>query len=57
VSAGSELSGNSPTLTFLFTDIERHSELWDRHPDAMSTALREHDDLIASAVTEAGGVA
>jgi predicted ATPase/class 3 adenylate cyclase len=46
---------HSPTLTFLFTDIEGHSELWDRHPDAMSLALSDHDALIASAVADAGG--
>src|SRR5688500_14820448 len=43
------------TLTFLFTDIEGHSELWDRHPDAMSVALSEHDELITSAVAGAAG--
>jgi class 3 adenylate cyclase len=26
-------------LTFLFTDIEGHSALWEEHPGAMSEAL------------------
>ena len=43
------------TLTFLFTDIEGHSALWDSYPESMTVALREHDDLIAAAVAEAGG--
>ena len=43
------------TLTFLFTDIEGHSALWDSHPDAMAVALREHDELTAAAVADAGG--
>ena len=46
---------SSPTLTFLFTDIERHSELWDAYPEAMSDALQDHDDLVNAAVTEAEG--
>lgn len=33
----------SPTLTFLFTDIEGHAALWDVHPTEMSGALRDHD--------------
>ena len=45
----------SPTLTFLFTDIEGHSALWEEHPDAMSEALEDHDRLVASAVRRADG--
>ena len=55
MSGGQGAHGHSPTLTFLFTDIEAHSELWDTRPDAMSEALREHDELIASVVSDVGG--
>lgn len=30
-------------VTFLFTDVEGSTALWDRHPDAMEDALAEHD--------------
>ena len=32
--------------TFLFTDIERSSELWEKHPQAMGRALDQHDQLL-----------
>jgi predicted ATPase/class 3 adenylate cyclase len=34
-------------VTFLLTDIERSSALWEVDPDAMAAALEFHDDLIA----------
>ena len=33
-------------VTFLFTDIERSSELWEKHPQAMGRALDQHDRLL-----------
>ena len=33
----------SGTVTFLFTDIEGSTRLWDEHPEAMRTALTSHD--------------
>ncbi|MCE0521388.1 MAG: tetratricopeptide repeat protein [Methylacidiphilales bacterium] len=33
-------------VTFLFTDIERSSELWETHPQAMGRALAQHDELL-----------
>jgi class 3 adenylate cyclase len=38
------------TVTFLFTDVEGSTVLWDRHPGAMRDALVEHDRLIRQAV-------
>jgi predicted ATPase/class 3 adenylate cyclase len=35
-------------FTFLFTDIERSSELWETHPQAMGRALAQHDALLRS---------
>ncbi len=41
-----------PTMpvTFLFTDIEGSTKLWERHPDAMRAALARHDALVREAV-------
>ena len=43
------------TTTFLFTDIEGSTRLWDADGDAMDTALRRHDAILEGAVSEAGG--
>ncbi len=37
-------------VTFLFTDIEGSTALWDRTPDAMTESLAEHDRRISSIV-------
>src|SRR4030095_5632749 len=34
------------TVTFLFTDVEGSTRLWERHPEQMRAALAEHDALI-----------
>src|SRR5436190_7635310 len=39
-------------VTFLFTDIERSSQLWEMHPQTMGRALAQHDNLIRSALEE-----
>jgi class 3 adenylate cyclase len=43
------------TATFLFTDIEGSTRLWEEHREAMSEALEAHDSLLRSAVERAGG--
>src|SRR5215211_5452439 len=43
------------TVTFLFTDIEGSTKLWESHPEAMQTALVRHDDLLRWAIEEHGG--
>ncbi len=40
----------SGTVTFLFTDLEGSTRLWERHPDAMRPALERHDALLRAAV-------
>ena len=40
----------SGTVTFLFTDIEGSSSLWEKHPDAMRIALLSHDQIVRRAV-------
>jgi class 3 adenylate cyclase len=37
-------------VTFLFTDIERSTQLWESVPDAMQVALERHDGLLRSAI-------
>ena len=36
--------------TFLFTDIESSTRLWDQYPDAMLAALDQHDQLLIDAI-------
>ena len=38
------------TVTFLFTDLEGSTRLWEEHPDAMQDALKRHDGLLQLAV-------
>jgi predicted ATPase/class 3 adenylate cyclase/Tfp pilus assembly protein PilF len=44
------------TLTFLFTDVEESTRLWESQPEAMRTAMARHDELIESCVAQSGGV-
>ena len=46
--------GGSRTLTFLFTDIEGSTRLWEQHGDAMRGSLAQHDDVVARAVWRPG---
>ena len=43
------------TVTFLFTDIEGSTKLWERSPEAMHRALARHDQILRDAVEEGGG--
>jgi predicted ATPase/class 3 adenylate cyclase len=38
------------TVTFLFTDLEDSTRLWDEFPDAMRPALARHDAILHDAV-------
>ncbi len=40
----------SGTVTFLFTDIEGSTRLWDEHPDQMADAIARHDLLARAAM-------
>ena len=44
------------TVTYLFTDVEGSTRLWERHPAAMGAALARHDELIEETVRRHGGV-
>ncbi len=45
----------SGTVTFLFTDLEGSTRLWQDHPDEMGGALARHDAILRGAVVEHGG--
>ena len=41
----------SGTVTFLFTDIESSTSLWENRPAAMAAALARHDGLVREAIS------
>jgi predicted ATPase/class 3 adenylate cyclase len=43
------------TVTLLFTDVEGSTRLWETEPEQMARALRRHDELLRTAIGEAGG--
>jgi predicted ATPase/class 3 adenylate cyclase len=43
------------TVTFMLTDIEGSTALWEAHPAAMQAALARHDSLLFGAITHGGG--
>lgn len=45
----------SGTVTFLFTDIEGSTRLWDERPGAMRVALAQHDAVVRNAIERANG--
>jgi len=45
----------SRTFTFLFTDLEGSTQLWEQFPQAMKPALERHDALLRSAVESSNG--
>jgi len=36
------------TVTFLLTDVEGSTRVWEEHPDAMREALVQHDAIVES---------
>jgi predicted ATPase/class 3 adenylate cyclase len=42
-------------VTFLFTDIEGSTPLWEREPERMRLALARHHAIMRSAIAEQGG--
>ena len=43
------------TVTFLFTDLEDSTRLWEEYPDAMKAALARHDEILRGAIAAHGG--
>ena len=46
----------SGTVTFLFSDLEVSTRLWEQHHDAMIEARARYFDLVDGAVETCGGV-
>src|SRR5919198_1146560 len=38
------------TVTFLFTDLEGQTRLWEEHPEVMRAAMARHDAILRRAV-------
>ena len=38
------------TLTYLFSDIQSSTQLWEHHPEQMQAALARHDTLMRQTV-------
>jgi predicted ATPase/class 3 adenylate cyclase len=53
-SVGADLPAG--TVTFLFTDIEGSTRLWETVPDAMEVALERHNRLVTEVIGGHGGV-
>lgn len=45
----------SGTVTFLFTDMEGSTSLWENYPDAMGAALERHDNLLKQMILAYNG--
>jgi class 3 adenylate cyclase len=43
------------TLTFLFTDLEGSTKMWERNTPAMQVALARHDEILKRAIEQRGG--
>lgn len=43
-------------VTFLMTDIEGSTRLWEEDPERMAAALHKHDELVQRLIREGGGV-
>lgn len=51
-----EAGGSSPkAFTFLFTDIEGSTRLWESHPEIMRTTLARHDEIMRRAIESCSG--
>jgi class 3 adenylate cyclase len=46
----------SGTLTFLFTDLEGSTHLWEQYPDHMKAAMARHDALMRNSVEDNKGI-
>jgi predicted ATPase/class 3 adenylate cyclase len=50
------MAGPSGTVTFLFTDIEGSTRLWQEDEASMRKALARHDRLLGDVIADHGGV-
>jgi len=45
----------SGTVTFLFTDVEGSTRLWEDHPEVMHDVLARHDEILRGAIESHAG--
>lgn len=45
----------SGTVTFLFTDIEGSTRMWEHNAETMHTALARHDEILTRAIESNNG--
>ena len=45
----------SGTVTFLLTDLEGSTRLWEHDPEAMKAAMARHDELLGKGITAQQG--
>jgi len=50
--AGGRPSG---TVSFLFTDVEGSTRLWEEHPESMKSALARHDETLDRVISDHDG--
>jgi predicted ATPase/class 3 adenylate cyclase len=55
MSMANRSEGTSQILTFLYTDIEGSTRLWEQYPGAVEAAVSRHDRILRGAVEEHGG--
>ena len=46
---------SAETITFLYTDIEGSTRLWEQQPEAMQTAMARHNAILRQAIESNGG--
>jgi predicted ATPase/class 3 adenylate cyclase len=44
------------TITFLFSDIEGSTQLWEKYPDEMKSALAKHDSILKASIESNHGI-
>ena len=49
------ISAPSGTVTFLFTDIQGSTRLWQDNPAAMEIALKRHDEILRKTINQHNG--
>ena len=54
--AGNDVPMPAGTVTFLLTDLEGSTRLWEEHDDAMRVAVARHDEILHAAIAGHHGV-
>jgi class 3 adenylate cyclase len=52
---GPPTAAREAPLTFLFTDVEGSTRLWERNPEAMRSALARHEVIVRAAIAASAG--